>query len=703
MEDRNEQESDQLTSGAAVIRCAGTRGHRTAGACLMLAVVAAGFATTAGASSQFELGGYEFTYSGVFRLEAAFNLNGGENTNNQGGNVFNKQSISRDAYVPPSLQDVVLPGLGVPIPPAGTLKWDSVQFAPFVDDVARRSDDNIDTSDTWLNYSVLRTDSELSAKLSENLTFVAHLRALYDPNVYDNFDAHSVRNVGGGIVGGQEELYQKNTNLFEHVVEGGGHADPLEISGENYMVDLPALVLSYSTGGLNVRVGNQAIAWGQALFFRVMDVPSGLDLRRHLFVDRALEEFGDERIASLGVRTTYQVTDEILLDGFFSKFQPTVLPNTGSPYNVVPAQFTIHDRYKQGGYDDKFGYGMRAKAEYGTWGWQAMAVRRWNPDGVFRWTKSGVSREFQGDGLGQVVNNLYDVTPDPTCGRDGVNDAATALSHTGLSVEPGGVYSADEYFFYAADARFDGVQVINNLIEDVSSCGTALGASMTDAGSYSQVHAEVDTFVVAAGDSLRGHVERKYFQENVFGLGALYVTESEWSPFLNQLIFNLEVSYTPNRTFTDIGLDEGFTTKDEWAAALIVDKWHRFFDGFPGTLIIGQVLFKNASDIAGRLLDGYGGDQNSVPDGKSNVTYVVLGGQQPWPNRIFELEFATLIDTGGGAFAQLGLRWNPGNGYHIEGFYNGTRGALWGANPNDNLVGTLDFIDEFTLRIGREF
>lgn len=693
-------------------------GRLSASARYALAAYALGVSATAGASSQFTIGGLEFNFSGALRTEQAINLNSGLNTNNQGGNVFNKKTVLRDAYVPPDLAAVIAPQFpDLPIPPPGLLKWDTIPFVPFVNNPARRADDGIKEEDNFLNYSVVRTDAELSTNITESLSFTARIRALYDPGFYDSFNASDVRNVGkgffsngvGGIIGGVEEIYQGDTNYFEHVVDGrtlggkGRKVDPLEISGRHYMVDLPSLVLTYSTGALSVRVGNQAVAWGQALFFRVMDVPAGLDLRRHLFVDRALEEFGDERISSLGVRVTYQVTDEILTDTFISKFQPTVYPITGTPYNVIPAQFTIHDQYKNGGYDNEFSYGIRAKAEYGTWGWQAMAVRRWNPDGVFRWTKSGVVREFQGDGLGTVVNRLYAITPDPTCGRNGENNVATALSNTGLSAEPGGVYSADEYFYYAADARLDGVKVLNNLIQDVSSCGEAIGASMVDPGSYSQGFAEANTFFVAAGDSLRGHVGREYFQENVFGLGALYVTESEWSPFLNQLIFNLEVSYTPKRVFTDIGLDKGFKTKEEWAAALIVDKWHRFFDGFPGTLIVGQVLYKNASDIAGRLLDGYGGDQEHLPDGRPGVTYVVLGGQQPWPNRIYELEFATLIDTAGGIFGQVGLRWNPGSGFHIEGHYNGTKGSLFGSNPNDNLVGSLDFIDEFTIRFGREF
>lgn len=665
----------------------------------LVAACALGLSGQAIASTEFNFAGLDFTLSGVFRMEVAGNIGGDENTNNQNGNVFNDRAVFRQAYAPPGVTALA----GIPLPPLGAIKWDSVPLLGVASDTVMRSNDGIETSDTYLNYSVLRLDSTLSSRLTKTLSFDMRVRALFDPNWYDNFDAADVRDVNGGIIGGVRELYQGDTNQFEHVVDGGGHVDPLEISGRRYMVDLPALVIGYSKGPLEVRVGNQSVAWGQALFFRVMDVPQGLDLRRHLFADRALEEFGDERISSLAVRATYQASDEILLDAYFSKFQPTVLPNTGTPYNVVPAQFTIHDRYKQGGYDDEFSYGIRAKAEYGTWGWQAMANRRWNPDGVFRWTRSGVVRPFAGEVLGTAVNAKYNALPDPNCSRDGANNAGTAMSNTGLSVEPGGVYSAEEYFFYAADARLDGVRVLNNLIEDLNSCGESIGASIVDAGSYSQGFAQANTFFVAAGDSLRGHVEREYFKENVFGLGALYVTESESSPFLNQLIFNLEVSYTPNRVFTDIGLDKDFVRKDDWAAALIVDKWHRFFDQFPGTLLIGQVLYKNASDIAGRLLDGYGGTQDTLPDGQNGVTYVVFGGQQPWPNRIYELEFATLIDTAGGAFIQLGLRWNPGRGWHIEGFYNGTDGALWTNNPNDNLIGTLDFIDEFTLRVGREF
>src|SRR5690606_9887598 len=145
--------------------------------------------------------------------------------------------------------------------------------------------------------------------------------------------------------------------------------------------------LDYNRGPINVRLGNQQIAWGQAIFFRVFDVPNGLDLRRHSILDYAQEEFSDKRVPSLSLRVGYQVTDEMLLDGYVQKFQPTVYGNPNTAYNVIPSQFTVHDMY--GHYDKKINYGLRLKGNYGQWGFQAMAVRRYNPDGVFRWTASG--------------------------------------------------------------------------------------------------------------------------------------------------------------------------------------------------------------------------------------------------------------------------------------------------------------------------
>ena len=130
-----------------------------------------------------------------------------------------------------------------------------------------------------------------------------------------------------------------------------------------------------------------------------------------------------------------------------------------------------------------------------------------------------------------------------------------------------------------------------------------------------------------------------------------------------------------------------------------------------------QALTKNRSDLVGRHLSGYGGmnadelrarrdagivDARSTRGKDDNATYVVFGFLQPFPNKIFEIEFATLLDVEGGIFAQPGLRWNPGKGVTVEGFYNYVNSELWG-QPLDNLISTLNFAEEFTLRLTYQF
>lgn len=646
------------------------------------------------AHAKVTIGGVEI--QGFIRTESAFDIGGGKNPNNQDGNLFNDQTVQRTAYVPPALFNVVFPGQQTP----PLFSWGDVPFPGFANSPVRRGDE-VRSKNGWVNYQIIRLEAETTYEFTDTITGTARVRAIYDPDFYDDFNANTLDDVNGGITGGEKGFYQGKPNLLGNVIDGKT-PNPLEWSGRTYAVDLPTFVVTYSDGPINLRFGNQAIAWGQALFFRTFDVPAGLDFRRHLFIDRALEEFADERTSSLGLRFSYQF-EKGTLDSFVSQFQPSTLPSPNTPYNVVPTQFTIHDRYFSDGYDSKLNYGLRYKAEYGGWGWQAMAVRRYNPDFVLSWTESGVERPFYGEGLGALVNTLYLVTPDSACANaNGDNNSATALSHTGLSSEPGGVYSGDEFFRYAADARLNGVEVLNHLITDLNSCAGSIGASPVDAGDIAAAHAQVDTFMVAAGESLRGHIQRKYFQENVFGLGASYVTSSSID-FLDQIVINLEGSYTPNKKFTDIGLSTDFAEHDDIVVSLAMDKWHRFTPEFPGMLLIAQAMYRTKSDLVGRLLDGYGGTQTSLPNGVDGVTYFVFGGQQPFPNRIWEAEFATLIDTRGGAFIQLGMRWNPGAGWHVEGYWNGTSGTLWGDNPNDNLMGTVDFIDELMLRIGKEF
>jgi hypothetical protein len=666
----------------------------------------------------------DFSFGGFFRVEGTFRTADIENPYNQGGNYYSDVSLERVGFAPPHL---ALQSLGGQL-----INWGDVTLGnlPIVGpvigakDTIRRGDIVPDVSNDT-NYLILRGEAELGITLTPQWRFVSRVRAIYDPTVYDEFDARRLSGIQGGLQSGpgaDPALYSGRPNYFDYTVPNGrggfSKANPLEWTGRDYQIYFPAMLLEYSAGDLSFRLGNQQIAWGQSIFFRVFDLPNGLDLRRHLILDRALEEFSDKRVPMLSARLGWQATDNILLDAYVGKFQPTVFGNPNTPYNIIPVQFTVQDMYREGGYDNDLVYGLRLKGDYGQWGWQAAASRRYGPEGAFRWTETGINQDLFGT-LGTLVNTLYSLKL-PNCGAvydPGVcrlyDNAGEALSHTPFQVGPAGIYTPEEWFRYAADARLDGIVGLNYAITELAG-SEDIYASTVD--NFSQAYAQLDTFFLAAGGSLRGHIAREYHQENVFALGASYVVESD-NDFLNQLIFNLEVQYTPERTFTAKSLSRDFIRQDEYTISFVVDKWHRFFEEFPGTYIVFQALTKNRSDLVGRHLSGYGGltaeqmqaraeagivDTYSAKGKHDNATYFVLGFTQPFPNKILEIEFATLFDPDGGVFVQPGVRWNPGKSVTVEGFYNYINGNLWGS-PYDNLLSTLEFAEEFTLRLTYQF
>ena len=614
------------------------------------------------------LGGVDVSIGGFIRVENAFQT-GDENPFNQTGNIYNNQTVAR------------LPGVPVPGSPA-------LSFAvpnPLLADTTQRT--GIETANNWSNYHILRGELETGIRLSNDLSLIGRVRAIYDPG-YDDFNANSVDFDRGGITGGDRKLYRSSSpNYFEFRPEGKRHANPLEIAGEDYLVYLPSLFFDYNRGPLNLRVGNQQIAWGQALFFRVFDVANGLDLRRHSVLDYAQEEYADKRVPQLSIRAGYQITDEILADAYVAKFQPTIFGNPNTQYNIIPAQFTVQDRY--GDFDDKFSYGLRLKANYGQWGFQGMAVRRYNPDGVFRWTKSNVDKDLPtSNALGLLVHTL-----------NGFESGQT-LANTPFEASPAGVYSADEWFEYAAMVRLDGVAGLNAAINDFAPATTNLLAS--EVNTFDQAHNQLDTFFIASGGSLRGHIERKYFQETVFGLGVSYVVEAEPGSPLDQLIINLETSYTPDRVFTGIDLGQNFENHDASVTALVMEKYQRFSQSFPATYFVFQAMHRNADDLFGRSLRGYGGSRTSTPDGVGSANYVVLAAQQPFPNDIYRAAFAVLYDPRGSILVQPGVKWKPRGSITVEAFYSYINGDLNG-NPNDTLLSTASFADELTLRVAYQF
>ncbi|MES2491331.1 MAG: DUF1302 family protein, partial [Pseudomonadota bacterium] len=528
---------------------------------------------------------FDVSFGGFIRPEIAFST-GTANPNNQTGNPFNRKSVPIQGALPPSsVQTTVGNTLGLLGVPAGVISaldpaftaltgatgWGTIPIPGVVQALLPNTGGNvqrpIDYEHNLFNLHMLRAEVEMGMKLTNDLKFIARVRATYDPGKYKDFNESKLNGIYGGISGGDPALYQGTPNYFQYRVEGNSKPNPLEWSGKNYLVYFPTLLFDYNHGPLNVRLGNQQIAWGQALFFRVLDVVDGLDLRRHSVLDYAQEEFADERVPALALRVGYQFSDELLADGFFQKFQPSVYGNPNTQYNVIPAQFTVHDLYSEGGYDNKYSYGMRVKGNFGQWGFQAMAVRRYNPDGVFRWTGSGVNKALPNTFANGTLNTFGAVVNAANGG-----DSGPVLANTPFEASPGGVYSSQEWFHYAAMVRLNGIDGLNAAINEFQPATGQVFASPVD--NMADARRELDTFFLAGGGSLRGHIAREYFAENNFGAGVSYVTEGEPGSIFDQLIINLETTYTPNRVFTNPSLSRNYLKEDNIVSALVMEKYH---------------------------------------------------------------------------------------------------------------------------------
>ena len=592
-----------------------------------------------------------WTRSGFLRAETALRLTGQENIDNQRGNLFNGVTVARDSTV--------------------------LDGGP---DTATR---DVPRADNEWNLQQLRGQVDFSGTVNPNIRIFIRLRGAFEYAQYDEYDP---ADIDSQAVGTDYQVPE----YFEHRnFDGGGSSNPLEFEGRRYMIDLPSLYVDYQSGPLLLRFGQQQIAWGQALFFRVLDVPNGLDLRRHLFLDYAPEEYSDERIGSLGLRATWQVDSRWEVDGFVQRFLPTVYPNPNTPYNAISSQFSVHNQF--GEYNGKLNGGLRARGNFGQWSVQFITARRYNPDGVFRWTESGVSRDLPG---------LAGAFPDGTTGA--------ILSQTAFEVDPSGVQSATEWFTYAAHSRLNGVTGLNASINEFPAAAL-LGAVPTTAISEGDpdvdfliASQELDLFFQLSG-GLRGHIAREYFRETNIGAGVGYVFEGEGGSFLDQLIVNIEAAYTPDRVFTNTSLSRDYIVEDEIVAALVMEKFHRFTREFPATYMVFQWMHRTESDLFGRHLSGMGGTVDGVAQGVSGGwNGLVFALQQATPNLTWRYDAAILYDTRGGILFQPALRWTPNTTWNVEVFYNMLQGNLHG-DDNENIIQTLEYADELGVRVGFQF
>ncbi|TDU25550.1 hypothetical protein DFR24_3988 [Panacagrimonas perspica] len=654
-----------------------------------------------------------FSFSGFVRFDSAFHTDSDENPNNQRTNPFNRKNTGRSAF--PSaglgsvanLQESLFPGVaGADIgrllgSGLDTTIGNLLAAAPGIPSIAPRST-NPGHND-W-NLNQLRGKFDVTLTLGSNVSIYSSLRTVYDFGTYDEFERGDSRDTFGNP-SAPAGFNQRKSRYFEYAdyQDGGGSCvNYLERCGDNYMADFTALYLDVTAGPLLIRMGQQQIAWGQALFFRVFDVPNGLDLRRHLILDDALEEYADERISAPGVRVTWQATDQWEADAYAQMFTPSIYPNANTPYNVIPSQFTVHETWTEKHRGEDFNYGLRLRGNFGNWGLQFIATQRYRHEGTFRWIESGAVKDLPGlPGTGAI------------------------MAGTPLEADPTGVWSANEWFTFAGSARLDGVEGLNTLVREFQPF-TGLLAGSEIGGSKEAAARELDLFFsigggLAAGNlnggGLRGHLIHEYHKEEVYGAGISYVVEAEPGSLFDQLIINVESHYTPERTFTEKSLSRDFIESDESVTALVMEKYHRWFQEFPATYMVFQALHQSDSDLFGQHLGcqgGTGGDPGTVAgefnrktkqcgdNKKGGSNNVVIALMQPFPNYIYRLTGAALLDVEGGLFLQGGFRWSPGNDLTFDFIYNYVDGNLYG-DENTNALQAIDFADDFTIRAAYQF
>ena len=625
---------------------------------------------------------FDYTVSGFIRQEMAYKLNNNENPGNPGGNRFGgKDYVTSGKLVSPGNPQVI------------------------------NSRRDLSTDNDW-NVFATKSEIDVSFNLTNNLSGFVKFRGYYQPDVFD--DVHKSGFVDGDA--GKPDLFG--------VPHHGKEATYLSVSDNDYMLDIPALYLDYAKGPLWVRIGQQQIAWGEALFFRVADMANGLDFRRHFIFDYGPEEYSDERLSSPGIRASYQLDQNWEVEVFAQMFQPSVLPTSYSPYNLIQTGFNMNQGYEEGfdKVDDQINGGIRIQGqnlgEDGSWGVQFYAIARHSPTPLFTLYESGVD------------NAAFPTLPDQETGE------LLNFSNQPFIYEPGGqagTASPMEWFHNAAIAGSDGLDTINGLIDDFawikSFAELGLGMSPDANGDYLTTIAgdgpngingidflelfwqaglpgavtpeggEEALNLALGGNALSGKMKVSYAAENVFGFGVNHIFYADEDSFLDQLVVRFEASYIPNRKWTN-NLRSDFIEEDDVLASVILEKYQRFSNTFPATFLIFEYMYRKESDLLERHLSGLGGSSSKRPGGGEQDRGwhgLVMAFQQPFPGLKWRIDGSILYDMEGGYMIQPSVRYKPSGAWTVEAFANFIDGGT------DDSLGPFDWSDDFTMRITYQF
>ena len=551
--------------------------------------------------------------------------------------------------------------------------------------------EDFNNDERW-NLMATRAEVDFNLKFDENWTGFVKVRGYYTADIIDEYG---------------------KPNNFETNMSGlnGDCGNRLEACGRNYMIDLPSAYLDYNNGPLWVRVGNQQIAWGEALFFRVADVANGLDLRRHSFLDYASEEYADERAPSPAIRMSYNLTQQWEVETFLQMFQPTIHPRPGTPYAFINSPYAVRDDIGFDDYEHFVNGGIRFNGQFDQLGLQFFAVSRHNPDPVYRWGAGGQTALDPAFG---VING--DVFSQQVFRSSGLPGSPVP--------EGGGTLGSADWMGGAALGGLDGVEALNVLGRDFPFIGgfltniASVSAMLDPSGQGMLPNADFakgiwatnvqealpvfDMFFSILGD-LDADIISKYPAENIFGAGGNYIFYSEPDSLLDQLVVRFEATYTPDRKWTNNVAREPLS-ENEWITALAFEKYHRFSQNYPATFFSLQWMHKTASDFVGRPLSTIGGTVTKRATGKETGwgsrgwDGFSFAFQQPTPDLTWRFDFAVLYDIFGGYLIQPAVRYKPSAAWTVETY------ATWMyAKNTESIFAPLEWTDEVGMRVGYQF
>ncbi len=620
---------------------------------------------------------FDLAVSGFIRQEAAYRISGDTNPFLRGSayavgpldNTVRGNPLAEATFAALTGQDVTNPASWV-LPPEQFFKED------------------YGTDERW-NLMATRAELDFNMQFHDNLSGFVKVRGYYTADVMDEF--------------GKPNNFEVNMSGWD-----GDCGNRLEICGRNYMVDLPSAYLDYTNGPLWIRIGQQQIAWGEAIFFRVADVPNGLDLRRHSFLDFASEEYADERVASPAIRMSYNLNQNWELEAFAQMFQPTIHPRPGTPYAFINSPYRVRDDIGFDNFEDYINGGIRLQGQLGDLGLQFFAVSRHNPDPVYKWGPGG--QTLLDAQFGEINGQVFSQQVFRASGLPGSPQPENA-----------GTLSSFDWMQGAALSGLDGVEALNvlgrdfpfiggflNAITGVSALFDPTGAGLLPnadpangiwATNFQEAAPIFDLFFSILGD-LDADIIAMYPSENIFGGGINYIFYSEPGSWLDQLVVRFEASYTPDRKWTN-NVSRDPIEEDEWITALALEKYHRFSKNFPATFLVFQWMHKSESDFVGRHLRTTGGTATRGASGgeeHNGWDGLAFAFQQPFPDLVWRVDFAMLYDFNGGHLIQPAVRYKPSAAWTVEAF-----ATFMHSKDTAGIFGPLEWGDEITLRVGYQF